>query len=97
MTLAKRGRGGKAIVAAEVEVPTVAERRASLTWAQRLRRVFNIDIETCPACGGSVRIVACIEDPEVIRKILAHLAGKSVDLEATRPPSRGPPQLGLFG
>ena len=68
-----------------------------MTWAQRLKRVFNIDIETCPACGGSVRIVACIEDPDVIGEILVHLAGKSADLEATRPPSRGPPQLGLFG
>ena len=68
-----------------------------MTWAQRLKRVFNIDIETCPACGGSVRIVACIEEREVIGKILAHLAGKTTDLEASRPPSRGPPQLSLFG
>ena len=26
--------------------------------AQRLKRVFGIDIETCPACGGAVRIIA---------------------------------------
>jgi hypothetical protein len=30
---------------------------------QRLKRVFNIDVETRPACGGAVRIIACIEDP----------------------------------
>ena len=30
-----------------------------MTWAQRLKRVFNIDIETCPACGGAVRLIAC--------------------------------------
>ena len=29
-----------------------AERRVSMTWAQRLKRVFNIDIETCSACGA---------------------------------------------
>jgi len=23
-----------------------------MTWAQRLKRVFNIDIETCSKCGG---------------------------------------------
>ena len=40
--------------------------------AQRLKRVFGIDIETCPACGGAVRIIACIQDPVVIGKILAH-------------------------
>ena len=44
-----------------------------MTWAQRLKRVFGIDIHTCAACGGAVRIIACIEDPEVIEKILAHL------------------------
>jgi hypothetical protein len=37
--------------------------------AQRLKRVFGIDIETCPACGGALRIIACIEDPAVINKI----------------------------
>ena len=42
-------------------------------WAQRLKRVFGIDIETCPACGGAVRIIASIGDPDVIEKILAHL------------------------
>jgi len=45
--------------------------------AQRLKRVFNIDIETCQACGGTVRIIDCIEDPVVIEKNLAHL--KRVD------------------
>ena len=35
-----------------------AEHRASMSRAQRLKRVFNIDIETCPACGGAVRIIA---------------------------------------
>ncbi len=57
-----------------------------MTWAQRLKRVFNIDIETCPACGGAVRIIACIEDPEVIEKILTHLAAKGGAAEATRHP-----------
>jgi hypothetical protein len=38
-------------------------------WAQRLKRVFGIDIETCPACGGALRVIACIEDPAVIKKI----------------------------
>jgi len=45
--------------------------------AQRLKRVFGIDIEACRSCGGAVRIIACIEDPVVIEKILAHLAYES--------------------
>ena len=44
-----------------------------MTWAQRLKRVFGIDIEICPACGGAMRINAYIEDPDVFEKILAHL------------------------
>jgi hypothetical protein len=44
-----------------------------MTWAQRLKRIFGIGIETCPACGGALRIIACIEDPAVIKKILTHL------------------------
>ena len=44
-----------------------------MTWAQRLKRVFNIDIETCIQCGGAVKIIACIEDSGVIKKILDHL------------------------
>ncbi len=47
-----------------------------MSWAQRLKRVFNIDIETCSACGGAVKVIACIEDPAVIEKILTHLDEK---------------------
>lgn len=92
VTPGKRGRGGLVVAAAEAEEPTAAERRASMTWAQRLRRVFNIDLEICSACGGAVRIVACIEAPEVIGKLLAHLERKTLDPETSRPPSRGAPQ-----
>jgi hypothetical protein len=28
-----------------------------------LKRVFNIDIEVCSVCGGSMRVIACIGDP----------------------------------
>jgi len=34
--------------------------------------VFNIDIETGPACGGAVRAIACIGALVVIEKILIH-------------------------
>lgn len=68
-----------------------------MTWAQCLKRVFGIDIETCSACGDAVRIIACIEDPDVIEKILTHLDVKGGEPEATRrPPCRAPPQRELF-
>ncbi len=44
-----------------------------------------------------IRIIACIEDPEVIDKILTYLDAKGATLEAIRrPPCRPPPQTGLF-
>ena len=36
---------------------------------QRLERVFSTDIETCPKCGATLRVIACIEDPDVIATI----------------------------
>ena len=78
---------------------TPAEKRASMTWAKRLKRVFNIDIETCGECGGEVRIIASIEDPAVIQKILAHLdATASSAATALLPDCRASPGLpaGLF-
>ena len=97
MTPAKRGRGGQHARTADPEEPTSAERRAAMTWAQRLKRVFGIDIETCPACGGAMRIIACIEDPDVIDKILTHLDAKMAEPEGPRrPPCRAPPQASLF-
>ncbi len=62
-----------------------------MTWAQRLKRVFNIDIETCSVCGG-VKVIACIEDPIVIKQILDHLEHKveASELRAI-PESRAPP------
>jgi ribosomal protein S27E len=65
-----------------------------MTWAQRLRRVFRIDVETCPRCGGAMKIIASIEDDEVIEKILGHVdAQVQQPKAATLPPSRAPPQL----
>ena len=64
---------------------------------QRLKRVFNIDIEICEKCKGPVRIIASVEDPMVIEKILKHLNQRAVsDNTARPPPGRAPPQSGLF-
>jgi hypothetical protein len=68
-----------------------------MTWMQRLKRVFNIDIETCERCSGQVKIIACIEDPMVIERILAHLNDKALSVEpAMLPENRAPPQARLF-
>jgi hypothetical protein len=54
---------------------------ARISWARLLKRVFAIDMEHCPQCGGSLTIIAAIVDPTVIAKILSHLG-----LSARAPP-----------
>jgi hypothetical protein len=98
VTPARRGKRKKCHSVDETD-QTPAEKRASMTWAKRLKRVFNIDIETCSKCGEDVRIIASIEDPVVIQKILAHLdntAGSAAT--ALLPDCRASPSLpvGLF-
>ena len=61
---------------------------APMTWAQRLRRVFAIDIETCPECGGKLRVIACIEEPALVARILGHVQQR---LESDNERARAPP------
>ena len=50
-------------------------------WAKLLKRVFEIDMEHCPNCGGELKIIAAILAKPVIKKILNHLG-----LQARAPP-----------
>ena len=62
-----------------------------ISWARLLKRVFEIDIEHCPQCGGNMKIIAAILERAAITKILNHLG-----LPARAPP-RSPAQVqGLF-
>ena len=65
----------------------IAPRHVAMSWAQRLKRVFGIEINSCTGCGGKLKVIASIEEPEVIAKILAQL-------EKTAP-DRHPPELPL--
>ena len=98
VTPAKRGKGVKRIANTEVRSP--AERHVAMSWAQRLKRVFSVDIEVCGRCGGSLKVIACIEDQDIIDRILAHLREKEQEAPARPllvPPTRAPPAtLSLF-
>jgi len=75
-----------------------AERRRAMNWAQRLKRVFNIDVEVCSHCGGKVKVLACIEDQPVVDQILNHLDRKGTWLTPMSliPEGTGPPATQLF-
>jgi hypothetical protein len=70
------------------EAPTadapVQNKTPRISWARLLKRVFDLDVKHCPNCGGDLKIIAAIEDPPVIDKILTHLG------LPTRAPPRSP-------
>jgi hypothetical protein len=68
-----------------------------MTWAKRLKHVFNIEIETCNECGSDVRIIASIEGPSVISRIPAHLDDNAISAAtALLPDCRASPAVSLF-
>ncbi len=87
ITPAGRGKGGKTTHQTQDRTP--AQRQAAMSRAQRLKRVFNIDI--------TMKVIACIEDPDVIRKIPAHPGiNAPTTTPSILPERRAPPQVGLF-
>ena len=51
-----------------------------------------MDVTACVHCGGAVKIVASVEDPQAIRAILDHFATHGAREPAHyRPEARGPP------
>jgi hypothetical protein len=56
---------------------------ARMSWARLLKRVYGIDVERCE-CGGKLKIIAAIEEPAVIERILTHLG------LSAQPPPRAP-------
>jgi hypothetical protein len=64
---------------------TATPATAPLTWAQRLKRVFEIDFSLCPLCGRQLRVIGNITDPNLIRKVLDHVNSRA-------PPRLPPPR-----
>ena len=68
--------------AAEPAADWPALRARRRRWAELLRRVFQVEVEVCPACGGAMRIVAFITELAVVRRMLAPLARGGIDARA---------------
>ena len=91
VTPAHRGVGSKAD-AADSDKP-LTPRHVAMTWAQRLKRVFGIVIDSCGRCGWKLKVIASIEEPEVIARILAHIQKSAPDQHQAELPlgARAPP------
>lgn len=63
--------------------------RTNWLWAELMQRSFGFDVLACPRCGNRLELIALIEDPKVIRRILSHL-GLPTEVPTARP-ARPPP------
>jgi len=93
---ANRGMGAKQPLADPAKPPT--PRHVAMSWARRLKRVFGIEIERCARCSGKLAIIASIEEPEVITKILSHLEHTAPQQYPIELPlgARAPPRQGTL-
>ena len=64
--------------------------RRGWTWAQLMRRAFDLDAQACPNCGGRLQLIATIVDPRTIRALLLSL-GVRAEVAERAPPVFGAP------
>jgi len=63
----------EAAAAAVRELEPVQAGAHRISWARLLKRVFDIDMQHCPTCGGGeFKIIAAILERPVVEKILTH-------------------------
>jgi len=56
------------------------------SWARLIRQVYEVDPLLCPRCGGTMKVIAVLERPPLVRQILTHLG-----LPTAAPGFRAPP------
>ena len=90
-----KSRGLRKKAGTDDDVPALIESEASSkefrkNWARLIQIVYDVDPLLCPKCLGSMRIIAFIEDQQIVKKILQHLDLWHVK---RKPPPRanGPP------
>ena len=70
---AQKGRDVPSTCASPIEPVSAFAARAKAAWARLIRKVYEADPLECPKCHGPMRILALIDDPPVVRRILKHL------------------------
>ena len=78
---------------ASTTAPVAPKRPKSMPWADPLMRVWRIDALRCPHCGGRMRLICAIGDPDAITAdtaILAAVDAKERTDGARDPPPRAP-------
>ena len=73
-----RSRGDRKKTGKDEEIPALIDSDVSpkefrRNWARLIQKIYNVDPLLCPKCHGEMKIIAVIEDEDVIKKILRHL------------------------
>jgi hypothetical protein len=74
---------GPASRAARAEARNARALRRS--WAQLIKRVYEVDPLVCPSCGGEMKVIAFITERGVVDAILRHLKRKEERRERAPP------------
>ena len=48
-------------------------KRPTKHWRELIKTVWNVDPLLCPKCGGEMNVLALIDEPSVVKRILEHL------------------------
>src|SRR5664279_3735469 len=75
------------------EEDSAYRKKCRANWARLIQKIYETDPLTCPKCNGIMRILAFIEEPVVIRKILDHLGLWDMPMSKSKQ-ERGPPFMG---
>jgi len=68
-----------------------SSRESRKNWARLIQKIYEVDPLTCQKCQGRMRIIAFIDDEDVIKKILKHLG--LWDQKARPPPKANSPPM----
>ncbi len=61
----------------EIEIIDISTYQApkvpSKQWRELIKKIWEVDPLICPRCSGEMKIIALLDDREIIEKILKHL------------------------
>jgi hypothetical protein len=93
VSIGKRQKTGDDAAMAYILDPPLPDKTFRKNWARLIQKIYEVDPLVCPACRGEMRVIAFIEDQEVIRKILTHLGLWQIKARP-RPVAHAPPGSG---
>jgi hypothetical protein len=70
---------------------TPANTRRKVAWARLIQKVYEVDPFACVNCGSNMRIIALINEVDVVERILKHLKVWEPQPDTLTPAGPDPP------